>query len=156
VEDRADRRRRARAAEGALGALAAAVTAATALAFAAATSATLGRRLEAFDELVFVAVGVAFLRGGSDSRRIAAVGGLGLLALTVGMLRFAALTHGVVLAAAPADIARALVALTSWAGAVACVRAGTVGVRALAAPQPSPRSAFGRSSGRSARHRSAG
>jgi hypothetical protein len=123
---------------GALGSLAAAATVATALVFAAAASESMGRRLEAFDELVFAAVGVALLRGGTPARRAAAAGGLGLLALTVGGLRFAALTHGVVLAAGPDDLGRGLVALTLWAGAAAAVAAALNDVAAAAdAPAPS-------------------
>jgi hypothetical protein len=127
---------------GPLGALAAATTVATALAFAVASTASMGRRLEAFDEIVFALAGAALLRGGSPARRAAAAGGLGLLALTVGMLRFGALTHGVVLSGLPADVARGLVALTLWAGAAAALAAGLSDVAAAAvargpsAPRP--------------------
>ena len=121
-----------------LGLLAAATTVVTALAFAAAASASAGRRLEAFDEIASAALGVGLLlRGNSPALRNAATAGLGLLALLVGMLRFAALTHGVVLSALPADVARGLVALTLWAG-VAAVLAAALSDEWEAAGAPAP------------------
>jgi hypothetical protein len=120
------------------GLLAAGATVITALAFAAASSASLGRRFEAFDELVSAAVGVGvLLRGGEPALRAAAAAGLGLLALFVGMLRVPALTHGVVLSALPAEAARALVALTLWAG-VAAGLAAALSVTTAAAAEPGP------------------
>jgi hypothetical protein len=126
-----------------LGLLAAAATVLTALAFAVAGSASAGRRVEAFDEIVCAAAGVGLLlRGNSPALRGAAAAGLGLVALLAGMFRFAALTHGVVLSALPAGLARGLVALTLWAGAAAVLAAAlsdeweAAGAPAPSAPRP--------------------
>jgi hypothetical protein len=64
------------------------------------------------------AIAVGFAASGSASL------GLGFLALAVGSLKLAALTHGVVLSALPATAARASVVLALWSGAAAVVCGG--------------------------------
>jgi hypothetical protein len=99
-------------------------TLATAVAFAASRSASAGGILEGFDEAMFAAVGVVFLvRGAAERRAIAAVA-LGFLALVVGCLKLAVLSHGVVLSALPATAARGGVVLALWSGLAAIVLAG--------------------------------
>jgi hypothetical protein len=110
-----------RAATIALGVVAAAATAMTAADFALASSATSGAWVEAANELVFVVVGLAFVLWGSPNTRALASGALGLLALAVGLSKFPALLHGIVLSSLPAEASRAAVALAICAGAAATV-----------------------------------
>jgi hypothetical protein len=110
-----------RTATTALGLVAVAATVVTAVDFALASSATEGAWVEAANELVFVLVGLAFILRGSPNTRALAGGAVGLLALAVGLSKFPALLHGVVLSALPADASRAAVALSICAGAAAAV-----------------------------------
>jgi hypothetical protein len=117
-------RRRLRFTCGAAAGLAVVTTLVIAVGFAIGRSASVGRLLEGFDEAVLAAVGVVFfVRGASERRAMAAVG-LGFLALVVGCLKLAALTHGVVLSALPATATRAGVALALWSGITAVVYGG--------------------------------
>jgi hypothetical protein len=135
------------AAAVAFGVLAGAATVALALMFGLASTASMGRRIEALDELAFAAVGLAMLRAGPPLKRAAAAGALGLLAVFAATLRGPALSHGVVLSAAPANAARAAVVLGLCAGAAAIV-AG-----ALAALATGPGGQTQRVSGTGQEHR---
>lgn len=107
--------------------LAAVATIAIAVGFGASRTASTGRILEAFDVLLAVLVGLAIMVKGREDRRLMAGVALGLLGLVAGGLKVAALHHGVVLSALPADAARASVVLALSAGAAAVV----VGARVL-------------------------
>jgi hypothetical protein len=78
-------------------------------------------------------VGIAAGRRPEAGRRVAAAGGLGLLAISVGLLRIPALIHGVVLSPLPATATRVLVvlALCAGAGAIAAAAAASSGVTGL-------------------------
>jgi hypothetical protein len=108
-----------RAAVPILGAIAAAAAAVTALAFAVSGSATEARWVEGGTELALALAGVVLLVRGTPTARVFAAGGLGLLALAVGITRLPVLLHGVVLSAFPATATRLAVAVAIWAGAAA-------------------------------------
>jgi len=129
----------------AFGALAAGSAIATTAAFALAGSANSGRWVEGANEFVFALVGVWFLVRGSPNARALAGGGLGLLALLVGLSTIPALLHGVVLSALPATPTRLAVAVALWAGAAATVVGLVVFFEVLDQPESSPpgRSAHG-------------
>jgi hypothetical protein len=110
-----------RTATTALGLVAAAATVVTAADFALASSASQGAWVEGANELVFVLVGLAFVVWGSGDTKALAGGALGLLALAVGLSKFPALLHGIVLSALPGAVSRAGVALAICAGAGAVV-----------------------------------
>jgi hypothetical protein len=106
--------------------LAAFATLLLAVGFAASRSASLGRMLEGFDEIVFGGVAVYFLvRGAAEQRMLAALA-LGFLALFAGGLKVAALDHALVLSALPAAVARATIAFALWSGVAAIIAAGWV------------------------------
>jgi hypothetical protein len=107
----------------AFGGLAAAATIAVTLTFALSPSAPDGSRFVAFDLLFFAGLGIAAGRSGEAWRLVAAAGGLGLLALAVGLLRISVLIYGVVLSPLPATATRGLVVLTLCAGAGALAAA---------------------------------
>jgi hypothetical protein len=107
----------------AFGRLAAAATIAVTLTFALSASAPAGSRFVAFDLLVFAGVAIVAGRGDEAWRRVAAAGGLGLLALSVGLLRISVLMYGVVLSPLPATATRGLVVLALCAGAGAIAAA---------------------------------
>jgi hypothetical protein len=108
--------------------LAAVSTIAVAAGFGASPTASAARMLEAFDEVVAVLVASAIMaRAARDDRRVMAGVALGLLGLVAGGLKVAALRHGVVLSALPADATRASVVLALCAGGAAV----TAGARLL-------------------------
>jgi hypothetical protein len=117
-------RRRPLVACGVFAGCAAIATLATAVGFAAGGGATTGRLLEGIDETVFAGVGVGLLLWGRGERQAMAAVGLGFLALVVGSLKLAVLTHGVVLSALGPTAARACVVLALWSGAAAIVSGG--------------------------------
>jgi hypothetical protein len=122
-----------RAAE-AFGALAAAATLAVTLTFALSSTASAASRFVAFDLLVFAGVGVLVLgRSAAAWRRVAAAGGLGLLAVSVGLMRISVLIYGVVLSPLPATAARGLVVLDLCA-AVAAMTAAAVASLSVEGP----------------------
>ena len=100
----------------AFGGLAAAATIAVTLTFALSSSAPDGSRFVAFDLLFFAGLGIAAGRGTEAWRRVAAAGGLGLLAVAVGLLRISVLIYGVVLSPLPPTATRGLVVLALCAG----------------------------------------
>jgi hypothetical protein len=103
---------------GAVSAIAALVTAAG---FSAGSTASQGAWIESANEAVLILVGAIFLcRGSRDSRAIAG-GFLGLVALAVGLTRAPVLSHGIVLAALPAQLARLAVVVSIGAGAAATI-----------------------------------
>jgi hypothetical protein len=104
-----------------LGALSAAAAIAVAGAFALASSANGGHLIEGANELVFAVVGIGVVAFGSPNARAFAAGGLGLLALAVGLSKIPALLHGVVLSALPATPTRLAVSVAIWAGAAATI-----------------------------------
>jgi hypothetical protein len=123
---RAGRRDLTRA--GALGGalLGAAVCPVLALGFALDGDASPGTWIEAFNEIVFVAVGVAVLLRGHGPLRAAAALGLGLVSLAVGLLDSAVFVHPIVLSLLPGALTRLLVVIAAGAGLVA-IGLGAVG-----------------------------
>jgi hypothetical protein len=115
------RRQLLRTATTVFGLVAAAATAATAADFAFAPTAGEGAWVEGGNELVFVLVGLAFVVWGSTDTRALAAGALGLLALAVGLSKFPALLHGIVLSSLPDEASRVAVALSICAGTAAAV-----------------------------------
>jgi hypothetical protein len=117
------RRRRGavRSAAAAFGLVAAAGLIASGAGFAFDTYASNGKWVELGNELAFVLLGVAVIARGSPGARGIAGGALGLLGLAIGFAKTPVLLHGVVLSIFSSDLARALVALTIWSGAVATV-----------------------------------
>lgn len=89
--------------------------------FAAAATSSQATWTEAGNELLFALIGIAVLLRGSRNARALAGGGLGLLALAVGLKSLPVLLHGVVLSALPAELARAAVTVAVAAGAAATV-----------------------------------
>jgi hypothetical protein len=87
--------------------------------FAFDTYASSGKWIELGNELAFILVGVAVIARGSPGARGIAGGALGLLGLGAALGKTPVLLHGVVLSIFSADVARALVAVTIWSGAVA-------------------------------------
>jgi hypothetical protein len=85
-----------------------------------------GKWLELGNVVVFALVGAAFAVRGSLERRAIAGGALGLLALSIGLSKIPVFLHGLVLSVLPGGLARAVVALTIWAGATAVVVGGAV------------------------------
>jgi hypothetical protein len=83
-----------RTATVALGTTAAGATLITAIGFAASSTASQGRWIEAGDEIVFVLVGLAVVVRGSRIARALAGGALGLLGLAVGLTKLPVLLHG--------------------------------------------------------------
>jgi hypothetical protein len=103
---------------GLVGAVATVVTSAD---FAFASNATQGAWFEGVNEVVFVLAGLAFVIWGSRDAKALAGGALGLLAVAVGLSKFPALLHGIVLSSLPGEASRAAVALAICAGAAATV-----------------------------------
>jgi hypothetical protein len=129
-------RSRLRSAVVALGALAGAATATVAAAFVFAGSANEGRWVEGAHELGFVLVGAGVLVRGKPNARMFAAGGLGLLALAVGLSKVPVLLHGVVLSAFPATLTRLAVAAAVWTGAAASILGLIVFFDLLEEPDP--------------------
>ena len=102
-----------------LGALIGASIGATAGGFALDANASEGRWVEAGNEVVFAAVGLAVLARGRWQTKALAAGALGLLGLAVGVSKIPVFTHGVVLSVLPAEAARMTVAVMLWASAAA-------------------------------------
>jgi hypothetical protein len=97
-----------------LGTTAAGMTIVTAASFALARTAAVGRWIEGLAELAFAAAGVlVVVRGSADARAVAG-GALGLVGLSSALTKLPVYIHGVVLAAVPATLARAVVAVTFW------------------------------------------
>jgi hypothetical protein len=106
-------------ASAALGTTAAAATLTTAIGFAASSTASAGRWVEAADEIAFALVSLGVVARGSRNARALAGGALGLLGLAVGLSKVPVLLHGVVLSALPGLAARWAVVLAISAGAAA-------------------------------------
>jgi hypothetical protein len=100
-------------------ALGAAVCPVLALGFALDANASPGTWIEAFNEIVFVAVGLAVLFRGREPLRAGAAIGLGLVSLAVGLLDSAVFVHPVVLSLLPGALTRLLVVIAAGAGLVA-------------------------------------
>lgn len=107
-----------RAAAVGCAALGAAVCPVLALGFALDTDASPGTWIEAFNEIVFIAVGVALLARGRGGLRAGAAVGLGLISLAVGLLDSPVFLHPVVLSLLPGSVARLLVVLAAGGGVV--------------------------------------
>ena len=90
-----------------------------ALGFAFDADASPGTWIEAFNEIVFVGVGLAVLVGGREPLRAGAAIGLGLVSLAVGLLDSAVFVHPVVLSLLPGALTRLLVVIAAGAGLVA-------------------------------------
>jgi hypothetical protein len=131
-------RDRLRPAAAILGVVAAASVVAAAAAFALAGSATEGRWVEGANELVFALAGTIVLARGTPNARALAAGGLGLLALAVGLGKLPVLLHGVVLSAFPATATRLAVSVAIWAGAAASALGLVAFFEILDEPQSAP------------------
>lgn len=115
-----------RAAAMGCAALGAAVCLVLALAFALDGDASPGTWIEGFNEIVFVAVGVAVLVRGHAALRAGAAIGLGLVSLAVGLLDSAVFAHPIVLSLLPGALTRTLVVIAAGTGLVA-IGLGAVG-----------------------------
>jgi hypothetical protein len=122
----------------AFGGLAAAATIAVTLAFALSSSAPDGSRFVALDLLFFAGLGIAAGRGAEAWQRVVAAGGLGLLAVAVGLLRISVLIYGVVLSPLPATATRGLVVLALCAGAGALAAAAVASLSVTGPPLIEP------------------
>ena len=109
----------------ALGAVAAACAVVAAAGFSLSTYASPGTWIESADEAIFALAGAAVLAWGPRAARAAAGGGLGLLALAVGLSKGAIFLHAVVLSTLPGTMCRALVAVAVAAG-IAAAAAGAL------------------------------
>jgi hypothetical protein len=95
------------------------VSAVLALGFALDGDASPGTWIEGFNEIVFVAVGVAALARGHAGVRAGAAVGLGLVSLAVGLLDSPVLLHPIVLSLLPGALTRLLVVIAAGAGLAA-------------------------------------
>ena len=103
----------------ALGAVAATCAVVAAAGFSLSEYASPGTWIESADEAIFALAGAAVLAWGPRAARAAAGGGLGLLALAVGLSKGAVFLHAVVLSALPGSMCRALVLVAVAAGSAA-------------------------------------
>jgi hypothetical protein len=105
----------------ALGAVAGGATLAAALAFALDRYASAGTIVESANEVFLALVGLGVLAWVPEppAARFGALAGLGTLALFIGLTKFAALSHGVVLSVVPATVSRVLVVFALATGALA-------------------------------------
>jgi hypothetical protein len=78
-----------------------------------------GKWIEGFDVIVLLAVGFALLFRGPENLQVGAAVGIGLIALSVGLLNSAVFLHPIVLAILPSAIMRALVVAAIGAGTTA-------------------------------------
>lgn len=113
-----------RAAAVACAALGAVVCPVLALGFALDGDSSPGTWIEGFNEIVFVAVGLALLVRGRDGLRAGAAVGLGLVSLAVGLLDSPVFLHPVVLSLLPGAVTRLLVVVAAGAGVVAIALGG--------------------------------
>jgi len=117
----------------ALGAVAAACAVVAAAGFSLSAYASPGTWIESADEAIFALAGAAVLAWGPRAARAAAGGGLGLLALAVGLSKGAIFLHTVVLSVLPGSVCRALVLIAVAAGSAAAAAGALHYVR-----QPEP------------------
>jgi hypothetical protein len=108
-----------RAAAFGCAALGAVVCPVLALGFALDGDASPGTWIEGFNEIVFVAVGLAVLVRGRQGVRAGAAVGLGLVSLAVALLDSPVFLHPVVLSLLPGALTRLLVVIAAGAGLVA-------------------------------------
>jgi hypothetical protein len=108
----------------ALGSLAALAAVLTAAGFALDPYASPGTWIEAIDETIFAAAAAAALFLAPYVWRVAAGGGLGLLALAVGLSKGAMFLDADVLSIFPGAVARSLAVIAVAAGTAAAVSAG--------------------------------
>jgi hypothetical protein len=120
------RREVTRAAALGAAALGAGVCPVLALGFAFDGAASPGTWIEAFNEIVFVGVGLGVLFGGREALRAGAAIGLGLVSLAVGLLDSAVFVHPVVLSLLPGALTRLLVVIAAGSG-LAAIGLGGVG-----------------------------
>ncbi len=99
-----------------LGVVAAGASVVVALAFALDAYASPGTWIEAFNLIVFVAIGLGALLRGPENVRVGAAIWLGLLSLAVGLLNGPVFLHPIVLAVLPSSAARAVVLAAIVAG----------------------------------------
>lgn len=112
------------AASIALGSLAALAAVLTAAGFALDPYASPGTRIEGIDETIFAAAAAAALFLAPHVWRVAAGGGLGLLALAVGLSKGAMFLDADVLSVFPGAVARTFAVVALSAGAAAAISAG--------------------------------
>jgi hypothetical protein len=132
------RRNAFRRAAIAFGLVAGVALVASGVGFALDTYASNGKWIELGNEGAFLLVGVGVITRGSPGARGIAGGALGLLGLGAGLTKTPVLLHGVVLSIFPAELVRALVALTIWSGAAAVLFGLVVFEDLLSRAAPSP------------------
>jgi hypothetical protein len=114
-------RRLVRATAIAVGGLAGIAAVLTATGFALDSYASPGSWIASFDEIVFAAVGFGMLIWARPSAHVAAVVGLGLLSVAVGLSKGQVFFHPLVLSVLPSSFARLCVSLAIGAGTAAAV-----------------------------------
>jgi hypothetical protein len=98
-----------------------------------------GKWIEGFDVIALIAVGLAVLLRGRENLQVGAASGIGLIAVSVGLLNGAVFLHPIALAILPSTVMRALVVAAIGAGTTAIV----FGARVYAdASTPPPASRF--------------
>jgi hypothetical protein len=123
-----------------LAVVAAIASTATAAGFALDTYASPGTWILGADGLVFVAIGLAVLVAGPPHLHVVAAGGLGLIALALGLSKGQVFLHPIVLSALPGWLARLAVAVAACSGLAAAILSGVsyarehAGVRQLMRP----------------------
>ena len=118
-----------------LGVVAAGASVVVALAFAFDAYASPGTWIEAFNLIVFVAVGLGAVLRGPENVRVGGAIGLGLLGLAVGLLNGPVFLHPIVLAVLPGTVTRAVVVAAIVAGVDAAALGCIFYVNAAAAPR---------------------
>jgi len=78
-----------------------------------------GKWIEGFDVIALLAVGLAVLLRGRENLQVVAASGIGLIALSVGLLNGAVFLHPIALAILPSTVMRALVVAAIGAGTAA-------------------------------------
>jgi hypothetical protein len=109
-------RRHARVAATAFAVVAASALVVIELALGLDEYASPGKWIEGFDTIALLAVGIAVLVRGPENLQAGAAIGIGLIALSVGLLNSAVFLHPIVLAVLPSTIMRALVVVAIGAG----------------------------------------
>lgn len=133
-------RQAARSAALVLAVVAAIASTVTAAGFALDAYASPGTWILGADGVVFVAIGLAVLIAGPPHVHMATAGGLGLIALALGLSKGQVFLHPIVLSALPGWLARLAVAVAACSGLAAAILSGVsyareqAGVRQLKRP----------------------
>ena len=112
-------RRQARVAMIAFAVIAASALVVIEVAFGLDAYASPGKWIEGFDVITLLAVGLAVLFRGRGNLQVGAAGGIGLIAISVGLLNSAVFLHPIALAILPSTVMRAFVVAAIGAGTAA-------------------------------------